>query len=101
MRDHLVIHINDTRHEIRADAGFLSLSTYLREHLRLTGTKIVCAEGDCGSCSVLLGTLDSDGNLTYRPVTSCIQMLYQLDATHVITVEGLSTGGQLNAVQEA
>ncbi len=83
-------------------AGLSTLSTFLREELGLTGTKIVCAEGDCGSCTVLLGRPNSTGNsIRYQPVCSCIQYLLQLDATHIITVEGLAYDGQLNPVQEA
>src|SRR3954462_5099335 len=101
MRDHLLIHVNGRRHEIRGERAFQSLSNFLRYDLGLTGTKVVCAEGDCGSCSVLLGNVTSDGTIIYRAVTSCIQMLYQLDATHVVTIEGLKYDTKLNPVQEA
>src|SRR5438552_16631021 len=55
MRDFLLIYVNGKRHEIRGASTFGSLSSFLRYELRLTGTKVVCAEGDCGSWSVLLG----------------------------------------------
>lgn len=100
MRDHLLIYVNGQRHEIRGRRVFQSLSDFLRYDLRLTGTKVVCAEGDCGSCTVFLGVPGKD-RLQYRTVTSCIQFLYQLDCTHIVTVEGLSGDGKLNAVQEA
>ncbi len=81
--------------------AFQSLSNFLRYDLTLIGTKVVCAEGDCGSCTVLIGRAESD-KIDYRPVTSCIQFLYQLDGAHVVTIEGLTYGdGQLNPVQEA
>ena len=67
----------------------------------LTGTKIVCAEGDCGSCTVLLGRPISDTALDTRPVCSCIQYLGQLDCTHILTIEGLTPAGGLNAVQQS
>ena len=103
MRDFLLIYVNGARHEIRGPRAFQSLSDFLRYDLRLTGTKVVCAEGDCGSCSVFTGTPGRGGpnRIDYRTVTSCIQFLYQLDGAHVVTVEGLKYEGQLNPVQDA
>jgi xanthine dehydrogenase small subunit len=49
----------------------------------------------------LLGTATNDGTIEYRTVTSCIQYLFQLDCTHIITVEGLRYDGQLNPIQES
>ncbi|HUO10990.1 MAG TPA: FAD binding domain-containing protein [Phycisphaerae bacterium] len=91
MRDFVLLFVNGCRHEIRGDAAFLPLSDYVRCHCRLTGTKIVCSEGDCGACAVLLGTpaLNAD-RVDYRPITSCIAMVFQLDGAHIITVEGLA-----------
>jgi xanthine dehydrogenase small subunit len=100
MRDHVLLYVNGTRHEVAGDAVFRSLSDFLRYDLGLTGTKVVCAEGDCGSCSVLLGRAGGD-RFDYRPVCSCIQFLFQLDCTHIVTVEGLRYDGELNPVQEA
>jgi xanthine dehydrogenase small subunit len=48
------------------------------------------------------GSKDSSGQkLDYVPVNSCIQYLYQLDCSHLITVEGLKIEGQLNPVQQS
>jgi xanthine dehydrogenase small subunit len=101
MRDHVLIYVNGQRHELRGGRALQTLSNFLRYDLGLTGTKVVCAEGDCGSCAVLVGRVDSDEKLTYRAITSCIQFVYQLDAAHVVTVEGLKHDGELNPVQEA
>ncbi|HTL30456.1 MAG TPA: FAD binding domain-containing protein [Tepidisphaeraceae bacterium] len=100
MRNHLVIYVNGRRHEVRGRGAFQSLSDFLRHDLGLIGTKVVCAEGDCGSCTVFVARLQDD-KLVYRTVTSCIQFLYQLDCTHVVTIEGLKYDGRLNPVQEA
>jgi xanthine dehydrogenase small subunit len=100
MRDHLVLYVNGRRHEVRAADAFVSLSEFLRERLNATGTKIVCAEGDCGSCTVLLGRCAGD-TLRYQTVCSCIQYLFQLDGRHVVTVEGLRSGERLHPVQES
>jgi carbon-monoxide dehydrogenase small subunit len=69
-----------------------SLLTTLRDRLELPGSKNACEQGECGSCSVLL-----DGEL----VCSCLVLAAQADGHDVVTVEGLSAGGELHPVQEA
>lgn len=106
MRDYVLLFINGVRHEIRGDAAFLPLSDYLRYHRRLTGTKIVCSEGDCGACAVLVGRPNAEEKrIDYRPITSCIAMVFQLDGSHVVTVEGLAKAtravDQLHPAQRA
>ena len=64
----------------------------LRQQLRLTGTKEGCGEGECGACSVLI-----DGEL----VNSCLTPVIQVEGASVTTIEGVATGDQLDAVQEA
>jgi xanthine dehydrogenase small subunit len=100
MRDFVIVHVNGAAHRIAGEQLFQTLSRFLRENLAETGTKIVCEEGDCGACTVLVGKHE-DGILRYRPVNSCIQFLFQLDCTHVVTVEGLTRGGRLTPVQDA
>jgi xanthine dehydrogenase small subunit len=102
MFDCVLLYVNGRRHEVRGGEAFLSLSDFLRREQGLTGTKIVCSEGDCGACTVLIGRPAADGNrLVYRPVDACIQFMFQLEAVHVVTVEGL--GGETNPspVQQA
>jgi xanthine dehydrogenase small subunit len=109
VREYLLVHVNGQRCEIRGDAAFSALTDFLRRELQLTGTKVVCAEGDCGACTVLVGQPDDRG-LRYETVDSCIQFLYQLDSKHVVTVEGLQgpariddrgSLNQLHPVQQA
>ncbi|MEX2092721.1 MAG: FAD binding domain-containing protein [Pirellulales bacterium] len=101
MRDHLLLYINGRRQQVAANDGFLSLSDFLRLRLGQTGTKIVCSEGDCGSCTVLIGRPNAD-RFDYRPVDSCIQWMFQLDGTHIVTVEGLAGGKcEITPVQDA
>ena len=117
-RDHLRLAVNGALHEVRGDDAFLPLSTWLRERLRLVGTKIVCSEGDCGACTVLVGRQATESNasgprvgtspvpsgasrIQYTSLDSCIAFLYQLDGAHVVTVDALGAGGALHPVQRA
>ena len=99
MRDHVLLTINGERHELRAADACSTLSELLRHRLGLRGTKVVCSEGDCGACSVLIGRPQA-GSLRYRVVDACITFVFQLDLCHVITVEGLGRNGHLHPVQE-
>ena len=99
MRDHILLFLNGQQRKITGHEAFLTLSTWLREHQRAVGTKVVCEEGDCGACTVLVGRL-TEGGLQYTAVNSCIQLVAQLDATHVVTVEGVSRPGELSRIQQ-
>src|SRR5450755_2682829 len=100
MRDAITFYLNGERQTAGADLAMQTLSRYLRYDRRATGTKIVCEEGDCGACTVLIGRREN-GALKYRPINSCITFLFQLDCTSVVSVEGLAHKGSLTPVQDA
>ena len=64
----------------------------LREELKLTGTKEGCGEGECGACSVFINE---------KIVNSCLVPVAQVEGASVQTIEGIASGEQLSAVQEA
>lgn len=78
----------------------ITLLDFVRYEQHLKGTKIGCREGDCGACTVLLGSLDTNGKVRYRSVTSCISPLGNAFGKHVVTIDGL-TMPQLTPVQQA
>ena len=70
----------------------LLLVHYLRDVLELTGTHVGCETGLCGACTVHL-----DG----EAVKSCLMLAVQANGSRVTTVEGLSSNGELDAVQQS
>jgi carbon-monoxide dehydrogenase small subunit/xanthine dehydrogenase YagT iron-sulfur-binding subunit len=69
-----------------------TLASALRDHLELTGTKVVCDRGSCSACTVYV-----DG----KPVNSCMMSVFDVGEKEVTTIEGLASEGQLHPVQEA
>jgi aldehyde oxidoreductase len=70
-----------------------SLADVLRGQLGLTGTKVGCNEGHCGSCSVIM-----DGKL----VRSCIVKMKNVpDWACITTIEGIGTPDRLDPIQKA
>jgi carbon-monoxide dehydrogenase small subunit len=64
----------------------------LRDKLGLDGTKIGCAQGTCGACSVLI-----DGEL----MLSCLIPAQRIEGRSVVTIEGLAAHGDLHPIQRA
>ena len=70
----------------------MSLATYLREVLRLTGTHIGCDTSSCGSCTITV-----DG----KAVKSCTVLAVQADGSDITTIEGLAQNGEMHPLQSA
>ena len=71
-----------------------TLSDTLRNRLGLTGTKLMCNEGACGSCTVLIDN---------KPVLSCLTLTVDCEGKSITTIEGLAdpSTGELHPVQQA
>ncbi len=68
-----------------------TLLKLLREHLSLTGAKLGCDVGDCGTCTVIV-----DG----ESVNSCLMLAGRASGREVTTIEGLASSEQLHPLQE-
>ena len=79
--------------DIKADIKpNLLLSTFLREHLNLTGTHIGCDTSQCGACAI---HLDGDA------VKSCAYLAIQVDGSDITTIEGIADGDDLHPMQQS
>ncbi len=95
--------------EIDDAAPTRTVLDWLREAARCTGTKEGCNEGDCGACTVVIGTAAAPGDkaavrgLSLQTVNACIQFLPTLDGKALFTVEDLKAmnADQLHPVQQA
>ena len=94
MSEHQIyeLHVNGKTHHVQDSWIGESLLFVLRERLGLPGTKGACEQGECGSCTVLL-----DGNA----VCSCLVMAASAVESEIVTVEGISTDGELTDVQQS
>jgi aerobic-type carbon monoxide dehydrogenase small subunit (CoxS/CutS family) len=87
----ITIEVNGVTHELEVEPRLL-LCDLLRERLGLTATKVGCAMGACGACTVLI-----DG----EPIRSCLTFAVQIDGRAVRTAESLANNGALHPLQEA
>src|ERR687896_139621 len=85
------LEVNGQRRSVSA-ARDTPLLYVLRNDLGLVGTRFGCGTGQCGACFVLV-----EG----KAVPSCDTPLWSVSGKKIITVEGLSKGGELHPVQKA
>ena len=72
----------------------------IRLDLGFTGCREGCKEGECGACTVLLGTPLKD-RIEYMAVASCLLPAAELQGRHVVSIEGLYSDNKLNPLQQA
>jgi aerobic-type carbon monoxide dehydrogenase small subunit (CoxS/CutS family) len=83
--------VNGTLFEAAIDPRW-TLAEFLRDQLNLTGTKVGCDRGECGSCTVVV-----DG----KAILSCMTLATDVAGKTVQTVESLAVNGELSALQKA
>jgi isoquinoline 1-oxidoreductase alpha subunit len=86
----LPLRINGKPYSFEGDVD-MPLLWYLRDTLRLTGTKFGCGTGACGACTVLI-----DG----KAQRSCLTTMKNTARHEVTTIEGLA-GAELHPLQQA
>ena len=89
----VVLNVNGVKYEVRPRVT-ATLADVLREELGLTGTKIMCNEGECGACTVLING---------KPMLSCMMLAIDAQNKDILTIEGLADPftGDLHPIQKA
>ena len=87
----VTLHVNGKEHVVEMEPR-TTLADALRNHLGMTGTKVICDRGVCSGCTVLLDK---------TPVNSCMMLAIDAIGHHVTTIEGIAPEGELHPVQAA
>ena len=89
----ITLNVNGTLYEVESSIT-ATLADVLRERLGLTGTRIMCNEGECGACTVLING---------RPVLSCMTLAVDCADKSILTIEGMADPGtgSLHPIQQA
>ena len=87
----MTLNVNGKARRVQAPADAYLLEV-LRDKLALTGAKLGCGMGECGSCTVLL-----DG----AAVCSCLTLAIETQGHEITTIEGVAKPGELDPLQDA
>ncbi|EMD95965.1 hypothetical protein COCC4DRAFT_183960 [Bipolaris maydis ATCC 48331] len=98
--DTLRFYLNGTKVVLDSADPEVTLLEYLRG-IGLTGTKLGCAEGGCGACTVVVSQFNPTTKKIYHAsVNACLAPLVSVDGKHVITVEGIGNVKRPHPAQE-
>jgi xanthine dehydrogenase/oxidase len=98
--DTLRFYLNGTKVTLDNADPEVTVLEYLRG-IGLTGTKLGCAEGGCGACTVVVSQLNPTTKKIYHAsVNACLAPLVSVDGKHVITVEGIGNVKRPHPAQE-
>jgi len=76
----ITLFVNGHRHEFQVEPN-VTLYTLIHDRMGLTGAKMFCDRGACGSCTVIM-----DG----RPILSCMTLAVECDGKSIETAEGIA-----------
>ncbi len=84
--------VNGSKYKLEVSATD-TLADVIRERLGLTGTKIMCDNGECGACTVLVDN---------TPMLSCTMLAIECEDLDIVTIEGLAdpSTGRLHPIQQ-
>jgi aerobic-type carbon monoxide dehydrogenase small subunit (CoxS/CutS family) len=85
------LQVNGQEHAVTIEPRY-TLAETLRDHLGLTGTKVVCDRGSCSACTIWM-----DGT----PALACMTLAIDSVGRKITTIEGLSQGDRMHPVQAA
>jgi aerobic-type carbon monoxide dehydrogenase small subunit (CoxS/CutS family) len=77
------LRVNGEHYELRVEPN-VTLYTVIHDRLGLTGVKMFCDRGACGSCTVIMNK---------RPVLSCMMLAIECDGATIETAEGIAAAG--------
>ena len=98
--DTLRFYLNGTKVVLDSIDPEITLLEYIRG-IGLTGTKLGCAEGGCGACTVVVSQFNPTTKKIYHAsVNACLAPLIRVDGKHVITVEGIGNVKNPHPAQE-
>ena len=98
--DTLRFYLNGTKVVLDTADPEITLLEYLRG-VGLTGTKLGCAEGGCGACTVVVSQYNPTTKAIYHAsVNACLAPLVSVDGKHIITVEGIGNVKRPHPAQE-
>jgi len=98
--DTIRFYLNGTKVVLDTADPEVTLLEYLRG-IGLTGTKLGCAEGGCGACTVVVSQLNpTTKKVCHASVNACLAPLVSVDGKHVITVEGIGNVKNPHPAQE-
>ncbi|KAH0543941.1 hypothetical protein FGG08_001842 [Glutinoglossum americanum] len=98
--DTLKFYLNGTKVVLDSIDPEITLLEYLRG-IGLTGTKLGCAEGGCGACTVVVSQYNpTTKNIYHASVNACLAPLVSVDGKHVITIEGIGNAKRPHPTQE-
>lgn len=85
------LNVNGWAYQVQVEPNW-TLAYVLRDKLGLTGTKIACDQGTCGSCTVIVDE---------EPCLSCMMLAIEAGGKEIKTIENLQKGSELDPLQNS